>query len=200
MGFTSTKEIRDIIIATLVLAFAFSRTIRLSPFSIDPSEFLPSLLIVGLGFILHELAHKFVAQKYGFFAEFRMWTMGLLLAVAGSFIGFIFAAPGAVYIAPTVKGKFAFTVHRITQRENGLISVAGAVVNIIIASAFFALGFFVPGLKDFALQGTSINFFLAAFNLLPIPPLDGSKVFSWNKIVWAASIGIAAIGWLFLRF
>ncbi len=199
MDFSKT-EVRDIIIATLVLAFAFSRTIELFPFSFNPSGFLPSLLIVGLGFILHELAHKFVAQKYGFFAEFRMWTMGLLLAVAGSFIGFIFAAPGAVYIAPTLKGKFAFTVHRITSRENGLISVAGALVNIAIAGGFFALSFLYPGLKDFALQGTSINFFLAAFNLLPIPPLDGSKVFGWNKLVWLGAIGIAAAGWLFLRF
>ena len=44
-----------------------------------------------------------------------------------------------------------------------------------------------------------INFFLALFNLLPIPPLDGSKVFTWNIPIWVVTIAIAAIGVFFME-
>ncbi|TLZ55689.1 MAG: hypothetical protein E6K17_05280, partial [Methanobacteriota archaeon] len=33
-----------------------------------------------------------------------------------------------------------------------------------------------------------INAFLGVFNMLPIPPLDGSKVFRWNVAIWAVAI------------
>jgi Zn-dependent protease len=33
--------------------------------------------------------------------------------------------------------------------------------------------------------GARLNLWLAAFNLLPFPPLDGFKVFSWKPAVWA---------------
>ncbi|HQM95337.1 MAG TPA: site-2 protease family protein, partial [Methanofastidiosum sp.] len=57
------------------------------------------VIIVGAAFLLHELSHKFTAIKYGYFAQFRLWQTGLLLALLMSFaVGFVFAAPGAVYI------------------------------------------------------------------------------------------------------
>jgi Zn-dependent protease len=38
----------------------------------------------------------------------------------------------------------------------------------------------------------SINSWLAFFNLLPLPPLDGSKVIVWKWQVWLLLIGIAS--------
>ncbi|PSP31583.1 metalloprotease, partial [Halobacteriales archaeon QH_10_67_22] len=44
-------------------------------------------------------------------------------------------------------------------------------------------------------QGLSINLLLAGFNMIPFGPLDGRKVISWSKVVYAAvalpSIGLA---------
>ena len=64
-----------------------------------------ALLTVGIGFILHEMAHKFTAIRYGYWAEFRKDNSMLLVAVAlASLVGFVFAAPGATVIytnAPT---------------------------------------------------------------------------------------------------
>src|SRR3989338_4890519 len=83
------QEIRDIILATAVLSFAFGGL----------SKFFEALFAVGIAFIAHELiGHKLVAQRFGAEAEFKAWPMGLLLALVTSFFGFIFAAPGAVYI------------------------------------------------------------------------------------------------------
>ncbi len=135
-----------------------------------------SLLTVGTGFVLHELMHKFTAERYGFWAEFRMWPFGILLALVTSMVGFIFAAPGATYISGET----------ISTRENGIISLAGPATNIVVGVLF--LPFLLYGQGVFGLLGRvgfNINLFLALFNMLPILPLDGAKVFGWSKPVWA---------------
>jgi Zn-dependent protease len=56
---------------------------------------------VGTGFLLHELAHKFTAQRYGFVADYEASPMGLVLAIGLSIFtngSFVFAAPGAIMI------------------------------------------------------------------------------------------------------
>ena len=136
-----------------------------------------ALAAVGSGFVLHELSHKFVAQRYGFWAEFRMWPFGLVLALATSLLGLIFAAPGATYISGT----------SISDRENGRISLAGPLTNVLVAAIFLPIWVFSNDLFTFFLgfEGMYINVFLAMFNLLPIMPLDGAKVFKWSKQTWA---------------
>ena len=194
----SVIEVRDIIIAWAALGFAFAVSLAsrglLGGGGIDLFTFgyvfLVSLLTVGPGFVFHELSHKFVAQRYGFWAEFRMWPMGLVLALITSLLGFIFAAPGATYI----QGM------NISQSENGKISLAGPLTNVAIAIMFFPFLAFGPGfLQDLGSIGVPINIFLALFNMLPIGPLDGSKVFRWNIIVWLVVIVPLALvlAWLY---
>jgi len=181
----SGKEIRDIIIAWLALGVAFSFalagggfTLFASPISASDLLLLIgiSLVTVGTGFVFHELSHKFVAQRYGYWAEFRMWPMGLVLALVTSLIGFIFAAPGATYISGS----------NISTGENGRISVAGPLTNVVIAIAFSPLLLFdsTSVLWAVGFIGLRINVFLALFNMLPIGPLDGAKVYRWNLPVW----------------
>ncbi len=52
---------------------------------------------VGVAFLLHEIAHKVVAIEHGQIAEFRADYQMLFLALMGALVGFLFAAPGAVY-------------------------------------------------------------------------------------------------------
>lgn len=80
VSFTA-REVRDIIISMLfisvIFAYIFSGS-NINAFIL----LIPALIVaVGLGFILHELAHKFVAVRYGFYAEFRMWFEGLIFAI-----------------------------------------------------------------------------------------------------------------------
>lgn len=137
-----------------------------------------SLIVVGTGFILHELAHKYFAIRYGAWAEYRAWNVGLAIALLSSFFGFIFAAPGAVYI-----------MGNINKRQNGIVSLAGPLTNIAFGLLFLLAHFLLPasGIASTITKfGYSINFFLAFFNMLPIFVLDGAKVFAWNKTIWAA--------------
>jgi Zn-dependent protease len=186
------KEIRDLIISFIVIALGFTILYSNGDYSHITLIFPIVMIGVGVGFIFHELGHKFVAMHYGYYAEYELWPTGLLIALASSFFGFIFAAPGAVVIYS----------NGMEEKTNGIISIAGPIVNIILGLIFFlilgSLGNFVyteTGAIVYLIcvLGTRINFFLAAFNLLPIPPLDGSKVMAWSVPVWLITFAIAAI-------
>ena len=180
---TSKKEIVDILKAWLAVSAAFGivLTSSLSNFYVN---FIIAALTVGVGFLLHELGHKFAAQRYGCFAEFRSFDSMLILAIAMSFFGFVFAAPGAVMISG-----------RINRKKNGIISAAGPLVNIALALAFLALAFADPPniFKLVASYGFIINSWLALFNMMPFWLFDGYKIWKWNKLAYLAIAGTAFI-------
>ena len=94
-----------------------------------------SLVVVLFGFILHEMAHKFTAIKYGYWAEFRKDNMMLLVAVAlAALVGVVFAAPGATMIY-----NMRADGRMINREENGKISAAGPVINLILCIPFAGL-------------------------------------------------------------
>jgi Zn-dependent protease len=139
-----------------------------------------ALFTIGVGFVLHELMHKFIAERYGFKAEFRTWPAGLVFAILSAAVaGLVFAAPGATYIMG----------YNVNEKENGIISLAGPLTNVAIALLFLPLLLVNTGspvLVEAGYLGSYFNFFLAAFNMLPIFVLDGAKVWRWNKPIWAA--------------
>ena len=187
------SEVRDLLIAFFVISLCFA----IVDGGRDPNAVLSILPIVmvgvGAGFILHELGHKFVSMKYGYWAEFKLWPQGLIFALITSFFGFVFAAPGAVYTY----------ANYMTDEINGKISIAGPIVNIVLALVFLLIAVavypsaFTSGnaLLVFYIVaiGYSVNSFLAVFNLLPIGNLDGSKVLTWNFGIWIVTIAIAGI-------
>lgn len=199
MKFSGT-ELRDLGVAWVTLGVAFTvllnRHILQSAMRgnfagvVDTigSTFAVAMVTVGVGFLLHELAHKAVAVQFGQIAEFRADYSMLFIALIGAFMGFLFAAPGAVHH----RG-------RITDREHGLIALAGPVTNLVFALVFFLLGMvFTTGvLGRIATFGLLINMLLAGFNMIPFGPLDGRTVLNWNKVVYAVvavpSIGLAAL-------
>jgi len=159
---------------------------------------------VGTGFILHELAHKFTAQRYGYVADYEASPTGLFLALGLSFItggGFVFAAPGAVMIRgkKTLNGYYDPVQ---TQKELAYISVSGAVVNLLLAIMLVVVSLFITDtLASKVLWWSAfINIFLAGFNMLPFGPLDGAKVWRYNPVLWGL-VGIPAmILFVLIRF
>ena len=183
----SKIEIRDLIISVLVLALIFSR--------FDVALLPVITLVVVLVFVSHELGHKFVAQRYGCSATYKMWPMGLFLGIITGFLGgIIFAAPGAVVISPYSKKRFAFHVATLGRKEIGHIGIAGPAVNLVIG--FISLVAFFIYSSSILAAIAQISFFLALFNLIPFGPLDGRKVINWNKYFWAISAGLAIVGYI----
>jgi Zn-dependent protease len=205
----SRREEADLFLAWMAISLSFA-IIKIAPYgvlgpirSMDPlmalTYFGISLLTVGIGFILHEMAHKFTAIRYGYWAEFRKDNSMLLIAVVlASLVGFVFAAPGATIIySNSVSGQ------GLTRRENGIISASGPVVNLLLCIPFAVLVLIGGGMGSLLTQigifGIQINAMIAAFNLLPISILDGRKVMAWNIPVFALLI-IASFGILMGSF
>ncbi len=197
-GTTSSREIIDLLIAWLGVSFAFSLAFGLRVSFTSVSDMLVTLLvpfvIVGSGFVLHELLHKFTAQRYGFWSEFRANYATLALSILfAAFTGIVFAAPGATMIYGP----------NITRRQNGIISAAGPLLNLALAGVYLPLWLFgTPGslLRNVGLYGVEINIWLSAFNLLPIGVLDGRKVLDWGVPQYLAIAVVPFVGAVLVFF
>jgi Zn-dependent protease len=198
------KEIEDLVIADIVLTFSFSLFMigGLTSLLSYPSlliYFLPmSFIAVSLSFVLHELLHKFVAQHFGAVAAFRTSVNGLVITLASSLLGFMIGIPGATVIYS----------NRFTKEEEGYVSLAGPLTNFVIFAVFFAAGLLLyknflssipsifdpsallhlPYLENVLSMTLFISIWLAFYNMLPIYPLDGSKVLRWNKVIYAVTV------------
>ena len=186
----SNREIKELFVAWLMISLAFAILFSGGASSLlSPSfTFVLSLIIsaftVGISFLFHELMHKYVAQKYGLWAEFRAFYKMLWLALLYSFFGFIIAAPGAVMI----RGF-------LSKEKNGKISLAGPLTNIVLALIFFVpLLFYKEGISGlFFSYGFKINSLLALFNLIPTLPFDGAKVYLWSKTIYIIAVVFALL-------
>ena len=193
----SATEMKHLGMAVFILSLAFA--ILLSGVAVNQDLFNfavffgISLIIVLTGFGLHEMAHKFIAQKYGHWAEFRYSEFGLLISLFSSIVGFLIFIPGAVYITGSV-----------TKEENGKISAGGPAVNIVMAVIFWGVlfagaftGIYIIVLIGFL--GAWINTIIAGFNMIPIHPLDGSKIWKWNIGIYIGMI-VIIVGLIAMRF
>ncbi len=196
----SRKERFDLIVAWLAISIAFSLIFPRADLVQYLTSLALSMITVGVGFVLHELAHKFTAMHYGYWAEFRKDNIMLLIAVVlAALVGVVFAAPGATMIYGA----------GITREQNGKISAAGPITNLLLCIPFAVmlllsawLNAAEPGwnfLSLIGMVGLQVNAMIAAFNMLPVSVLDGRKVLAWNPVVFLVLI-VAAFGILVASF
>ncbi len=180
MKFTFTvRELGNLLLSSLILGFLFSMR--------NLNNFVFMTLIIGLSFIVHELSHKFVAEFFDCRAEYVIWPKGILFSLIIGFLSggsVIFAAIGFVSISSFYATRLGFHYSHLSLEESGKISIAGPLSNVVLGIIF---GFLAPSNPSLWI-GVSLNFSLALFNLLPFPPLDGSKVFMWSRIAWGSMI------------
>jgi Zn-dependent protease len=188
------RERNDLIVSWLTLSVAFALVLGREFLNVLHFAYAFPITLVGVGtaFVFHEMAHRNVARKFGFYSEYRAWPSTLLFALILPFITFgrfVFGAPGATYI-----------LGEPNLRQNGIISVAGPITNIILGAIFSLLLLLNLGswLNLIFYYAAYINFFLAIFNMLPIWVLDGKKILAWNASIWALVFFSAIVGWLML--
>ena len=187
----SQKEVKHIgIAAALVVGIGFSIGLYGNFFGGFLFEWTWVMMaafaaIMTASFLVHELAHKIIAQKKGMWAEFRLTTWGAVLTFASIFLPFRMIAPGAMMIGGSVP----------SGEDIVKISIAGPITNLVFSSALLGCAFVVlPSMFAYLLFFAAyINAFMAVFNLIPIGILDGYKIFSFNKKLWVLAFVPAVV-------
>jgi Zn-dependent protease len=182
LGIFGRNEIRDLGIGLgvimLILLSSYWRVLFQSPVFL-----ITALLIYGLAFILHELAHKFAAQRLGYWAEFRIHQQGIMLTLFSLISPLKVIAPGAVMI-----GNISNWNHY------GMVSIAGPLTNIGLGFVYFIIALMTGNqMRDLALLGMNINASLALFNLIPFGVFDGAKIIKWNRNIWLIAVLAAGV-------
>lgn len=169
--------------------------------SFDQVELLNTLLILPgliLGITVHEYSHAKMSDKLGDPTPGMQGRLTLnplhhldpVGTICLLFAGFGWGRP--VQIDPTY--------YRNPAKDNMKVAIAGPISNLILAFVLFFLyaliGIFAPATKFVSiiitctLLGAYINLSLAVFNLLPFPPLDGSKIWAYflkgkaKEVLW----------------
>jgi Zn-dependent protease len=161
----------------------------------DPIQigFVVAFLIISVS--IHEVAHAVVANHFG---DTTAKDLGRITLNPLAHIGLYESIVMPIVTLVASGGRFAFggakpvpvNYHRLRHplRDMMLVALAGPVTNVILAAVFitawkaaFHFGDYESGelLPDVLLMSGYTNLVLAAFNMLPIPPLDGSRMMAW---------------------
>ena len=144
-------------------------------------EILLSLAAVfTLLYLLHEIAHKLTAQRYGLWAEFRLTTFGALITLLSVVSPIKLISPGAVVIAGVIDREMA-----------GKIALAGPLTNLLLSLGSIPFAPYLPG--GIGWYSMAFNAWIAVFNLIPFGVMDGLKVLWWSKPIWALVFGASII-------
>jgi Zn-dependent protease len=155
----------------------------------------------------HEFSHAWVATRLGDDTPLREgrvtlnplahvdWLGTAILPFVTSLLGYGFLGWGK-------------PVHTQTNRLRGglngltLVALAGPASNVVMAVLLAILAVATlhasPAFANFAAQGVRLSLYLAIFNMLPVPPLDGSKLLLAARIPPVIYIEIARAGFMVL--
>jgi Zn-dependent protease len=196
----SEREMRDLSIASILVILVGISALGAGGGIIFAIPFLIEVVLLGLWwipaaivviflltFLVHELAHKFAAQHYGMWSEFRMLPQGYILSALAILVGIPIFGTGVVLSSGARN-----------QEEDSKVNLAGPLVNLVLA-VVFATAILVIGIVSgvplppslelqylvFILrQGIILNGMLGAFNMIPVPPFDGVTVYRWDRTIW----------------
>jgi Zn-dependent protease len=174
---------------------------------LDIQRALFDVLLLWILTAPHEFAHAWVATRLGddtprLEGRVTLYPLAHVDWLGTAILPFITSLLGAGFIG---WGKPVRTDPRkLKGGLNGLALVALAgpfsnvILAVILAGAAIASIHAAPALTGFAVEGVRLSLYLAIFNLLPVPPLDGSKLLLAARVPQVVYVELARFGFIFL--
>jgi Zn-dependent protease len=174
---------------------------------LDIQRALFDVLLLWILTAPHEFAHAWVATRLGddtprLEGRVTLHPLAHVDWLGTAILPFITSLLGAGFLG---WGKPVRTDPRkLKGGLNGLAVVALAgpfsnvILAVILAAAAVASVHLAPALTSFAVEGVRLSLYLAIFNLLPVPPLDGSKLLLAARVPQVVYLELARFGFLFL--
>lgn len=159
---------------------------------------------------MHESAHGWMARRYGDMTASMLGRVTLNPIPHIDLVGTIIV-PGVLLLGSALTGfggvllgwakPVPVNTRNLTPFRQGmfLVALAGPASNLLQAFVWLLLlkiflwtGFLTQSLLDLTIAGVLVNFYLMAFNLLPLPPLDGGRIVTM-LLPYEAAVKFAAI-------
>ncbi|MFH1455879.1 MAG: hypothetical protein ABIF40_02930 [archaeon] len=215
----SKLEITHLIIALFIISFAFGFNDGRDVFELSfwLVNFMKILVFSAIALFVHIFAQKWVAKIYGFGCEFRLWTIrqwrfipepkfpkkwfkgklelgglpiGSIISVLVTVLSngkLFFVAIGNYIITSSKSTRLGRKWVYISEAEESKVAMSGAMANIFVMILFKIFNY-----NNFFDDLIFINGMFALFSLIPIPPLDGGKLFISSR-VWYVFVAVFAI-------
>ena len=185
------SELRGFIIVVLVIAFVISfRDWGREQVDIASGLFnlMNAILIVGFTMLARDFAHKVGGLTVGFRLEYKMWTWGLLLAVVLAFVSngrLWFLMPGGLIAHHLAGHRLGWFRYGLNYFALAMAALWGPLMNIVLIMIFRVVNSFLhnPLIEKLIL----LNVAFAIWSMIPIPPMDGSKIFYGSRLSFAFS-------------
>jgi Zn-dependent protease len=202
----SREELKALAIVVLVFAFIFSFNEwgeKRFDFFVGISNLFMAMIIVAIGVFVHEAGQRLAALWIGFKTEVRVWWYGIIAALILCFISrgkLLFFAATGMWIHHLAVHRLGYFRYGPNVRAFGVIALMGPIANILAATLVKFLQVnvhLIPMDSVFAYKFFLFNWIFALLNLLPMPPLDGSRLLFYSRLTYAFVFGSIA-GYLIL--
>ena len=201
----SKEEIEACVISVLALAFIISFNEwgdgSQFDFSIGLINYIKAIIIIGIVLLIQLIAAKLMALYWGFRAEYKLWWYGILFGLglaflSGSFTNTLgkativwFLAPGGIFFHHMGKHRLGWFRYGVNTWETALCCMMGSLGNILLAIFVKIVLYAVPN-SIFLSKLLSVSLWFALFTILPIPPLNGSRLFFGSRVTYFYILGL----------
>lgn len=164
-------------IMTLAFSYAKAQSLMLILFLI-PQTLFTSVLID----IVTLVAVKAVARNHKVWAQCRL----------SFFCVSVFLLSTVLFKTPLASPKrIYYQAPGFTKRTDGVISATKVIVALVLSAVFSF--FLFKGYTLIGNMGLVMCTTLALFDTIPIAPMNGKSIYSWNKLIWAALLEVSCV-------
>lgn len=185
----TAHEARGLVISILVISFIISfkewGTARFD-FGEGIFNLFNAILIVALSVLIHDAGQRIWGLAIGYRIEFRMWTLGLIVALVLAFISngsLWLIVPGSFMLHHLAGHRLGFFRYGINYVGQAMVAMAGPLFSLLLIILLKVLYAFSP--NHLIEKAIIFNVVYIITSMLPFPTLDGGKIFFGSRMIYA---------------